>query len=121
VKTPQYKSLMLNAKAKKAFEDTLLSWSDLLKPTLTLEDSVISWCFTRDGCHCLVLKQSREDDPDSEFQTIFQWTLHLYRFDSDEEPLTYQSLVHPNQLAYPEVCQANIRKFTINMGNDDFS
>jgi hypothetical protein len=47
--------------------------------------------------------------------------LHLYRFDSEEEPLTYQSFVHPNQLAYPEVCQTTIRKFMINMGNDDFS
>ena len=100
MKTPQYKSLMLNAKAKMVFKDNPLYWSDLLKPTLTLEYWVISWCFTRDGCHCLVLKQSRDDDPDSEFQTIFQWTLHLYRFDSDEEPLTYQSLVHPNQLAH---------------------
>ena len=117
MKTPQYKSLTLNALAKKAFEDTQLSWSDLLKPTLNLDETVISWCFTRDGRHCLVLKQSTASDPESEFQTIFQWTLHLYRFDSDEEPLAYQSLVHPYQLTYPEVCQANIRKFIMNMGD----
>jgi hypothetical protein len=117
VKAPQYKSLTLNALAKKAFEDTQLYWSDLLKPTLSLEESVISWCFTRDGRHSLVLKQSTASDPESEFKTMFQWTLHLYRFDSDEEPLAYQSLVHPFQLTYPEVCQANIRKFTMNMGD----
>lgn len=124
MKTPQYKTLTLNARAKKAFEDTQIHWPDLLKQTLTLEESVISWCFTRDGRHCLVLKQSTAVDPESEFQTIFQWTLHLYRFDSEAEPLAYQSVVHPQQLLYPEVCQATLRKFIVShfyKGNEDVS
>ena len=45
---------------------------DLLKPTLNLDETFISWCFTRDGRHCLVLKQSTASDSESEFQTIFQ-------------------------------------------------